>query len=190
MLQGPLHLVFALTLVYIYFPADYNYRKKIRKAAEAKNQTPDMQLMSKRSWMNWLDLPAFAGIVYMFWYILTQNTRLTEYVLGISPVYIIDYISMIVCIVLLLLAVYRTPGIMLTAFIALFIVYAWTAPYLPGIFYTKPKATIIKFLNQFTAGMVMTESGIFGTPLYTSASTLFYFMVFGASFPLSAVGSC
>ena len=102
MLQGPLHLVFALTLVYIYFPADYNYRKKIRKAAEAKNQTPDMQLMSKRSWMNWLDLPAFAGIVYMFWYILTQNTRLTEYVLGISPVYIIDYISMIVCIVLLI----------------------------------------------------------------------------------------
>ena len=182
MLQGPLHLVFALTLVYIYFPADYNYRKKIRKAAEAKNQTPDMQLMSKRSWMNWLDLPAFAGIVYMFWYILTQNTRLTEYVLGISPVYIIDYISMIVCIVLLLLAVYRTLGIMLTAFIALFIVYAWTAPYLPGIFYTKPKATIIKFLNQFTAGMVMTESGIFGTPLYTSASTLFYFMVFGAFF--------
>lgn len=182
MLQGPLHLVFALTLVYIYFPADYNYRKKIRKAAEAKNQTPDMQLMSKRSWMNWLDLPAFAGIVYMFWYILTQNTRLTEYVLGISPVYIIDYISMIVCIVLLLLAVYRTLGIMLTAFIALFIVYAWTAPYLPGILYTKPKATIIKFLNQFTAGMVMTESGIFGTPLYTSASTLFYFMVFGAFF--------
>lgn len=182
MLQGPLHLIFALTLVYIYFPADYNYRKKIRKAAEAKNQTPDMQLMSKRSWMNWLDLPAFAGIVYMFWYILTQNTRLTEYVLGISPVYIIDYISMIVCIVLLLLAVYRTLGIMLTAFIALFIVYAWTAPYLPGIFYTKPKETIIKFLNQFTAGMVMTESGIFGTPLYTSASTLFYFMVFGAFF--------
>lgn len=28
----------------------------------------------------------------------------------------------------------------------------------------------------------MTESGIFGTPLYTSASTLFYFMVFGAFF--------
>ena len=27
MLQSPLHLVFALTLVFIYYPADYNYRK-------------------------------------------------------------------------------------------------------------------------------------------------------------------
>lgn len=28
MLQSPLHLIFALTLVFIYFPADNNYRKK------------------------------------------------------------------------------------------------------------------------------------------------------------------
>lgn len=182
MLQSPLHLVFALTLVFIYYPADYNYRKKIRKAAEAKGETPDPALMSKRSWMNWLDLPAFVGIVFLLWYVLTQNARLTDYVLGISPVYMVDYICMVVTIVLLLLAVYRTLGVMLTGFIIVFIIFAWVSPYLPGILYTKPKSTILKFLNQFTAGMTMTESGVFGTPLYTSASTLFYFMVFGAFF--------
>lgn len=182
MLQSPLHLVFALTLVFLYFPADYNYRKKIRKAAEAKGETPDSELMNKRAWLNWLDIPAFVGIAYLLWYVVTQNSRLNDFVVGISDVYAIDYACMVVAVILLLLAVYRTLGIMLTAFIAVFILYAWTAPYLPGILYTKPKSSWLKFLNQFTAGMVMTESGIFGTPLYTSASTLFYFMVFGAFF--------
>lgn len=182
MLQGPLHLVFALTLVYIYYPADFNYRKKLRKAAEAEGKEADPVLLNKRAWINWLDIPCFAGIAYMAWYVISQYARLTDYVLGISDVLTIDYIAMVVCIAILLLAVYRTLGMMLTGFIAAFILFAWVSPHLPGIFYTKPKSTMLKFLNQFTAGMVMTESGIFGTPLYTSASTLFYFMVFGAFF--------
>ena len=182
MLQGPVHLLFALTLVYIYYPADYSYRNKLRKAAEAKNETPDPTLMNKRAWMNWFDCIAFAGIGYLTWYILSQNARLTDYVVSISPVYMIDYIAMAVTIILLLVAVYRTLGMMLTAFIAVFILFAWFSPHLPGVLYTKPKSTMLKFLNQFTAGMTMTESGVFGTPLYTSASTLFYFMVFGAFF--------
>ena len=182
MLQGPLHLVFALTLVYIYFPADYNYRKKIRKAAEAEGKTADETVLNKKAWMNWLDIPCFVGIAYMAWYVISQYARLTDYVLGISAVLTIDYVAMVVIVAILLLAVYRTLGAMLTGFIAAFIIFAWVSPYLPGIFYTKPKSTMLKFLNQFTAGMVMTESGIFGTPLYTSASTLFYFMVFGAFF--------
>lgn len=188
MLQSPLHLVFALTLVFIYYPADYNYRKKLRKAAEAKGETPDETLLNKRAWMNYLDILAFAGIAYLLWYVLTQNARLTDYVLGISPVYTIDYVGMVVTVLLLLLAVYRTLGVMLTAFIAVFILFAWVSPYLPGIFYTKPKSTWLKFLNQFTAGMTMTESGVFGTPLFTSASTLFYFMVFGAFFSVMGGG--
>ena len=182
MLQSPLHLIFALTLVYVYFPADYNYRKKIRKAAEAAGTAPDPAVMKKRAWTNWLDLPAFVGIGYMLWYVLTQNERLTDFVIGISDVYIMDYIGMVVTILLLLMAVYRTLGLTLAVFITVFIVYAWVSPYLPGIFYTKPKSSMLKFLNQFTAGMTMTESGVFGPPLFTSASTLFYFIVFGSFF--------
>lgn len=182
MLQSPLHLVFALTLVYIYYPADYNYRKKVRKAAESRGETPDPLVMNKRAWTNWLDLPAFIGIAILLWYVITQNERLTDYVVGISDVYTMDYVCMIITVFLLLLAVYRTLGGMLTGFIIVFIVFAWTSPYLPGILYTKPRSSLLKFFNQFTAGMTMTESGVFGTPLFTSASTLFYFMVFGAFF--------
>ena len=64
--------------------------------------------MKKRAWTNWLDLPAFVGIGYMLWYVLTQNERLTDFVIGISDVYIMDYIGMVVTIFLLLMAVYRT----------------------------------------------------------------------------------
>ena len=37
--------------------------------------------------------------------------------------------------ILLLIAVYRTLGVVLTVFIAIFILYAFTSPYLPGILF-------------------------------------------------------
>lgn len=180
MLQSPLHLILALTLVFLYNPADKNYRKKIIKAAEAEGKEPDPKVLNAHAWMNWLDIPLFIGVGYMLWYTLSQYMRLRDFV-SINPVYNYDHVMMAVTIVLLLIAVYRTLGVILTAFIGLFIVYAWIAPYLPGILYTKGKA-FAQFLKQFTVGMTMGEAGVFGTPLYTSASCLFYFIVFGAFF--------
>lgn len=181
MLQSPLHLVFALTLVFIYFPADHAYRKKIKKAAEASGNAPDPALLNKYSWLNWIDLLAYVGIGYLLWYVVTQFARLNDYVLGVDEVMRIDHASMIVAILLLLVAVYRTLGGILAGFITAFIIFAWISPYLPGIFHTNAKP-LIQFIEEFTSGMTMTESGVFGTPLLTSANTLFYFIVFGAFF--------
>ena len=181
MLQSPLHLVFALTLVFIYFPADNNYRKKIKKAAEAEGRDPDPKLLNKYSWLNWIDLIAFVGIGYLLWYVLTQFARLNDYVLGVDDVLQIDHAAMVVAILLLLVAVYRTLGGILAGFITAFIIFAWTSPYLPGILHTNAKP-FAQFIEEFTSGMTMTESGVFGTPLLTSANTLFYFIVFGAFF--------
>ena len=88
---------------------------------------------------------------------------------------------MVVAILLLLVAVYRTLGGILAGFITVFIIFAWTSPYLPGILHTNLKP-LSQFIEEFTSGMTMTESGVFGTPLLTSANTLFYFIVFGAFF--------
>ncbi len=182
MLQGPLHLVLALILAFLYNPADKKYRKKLTKAAEAKGEKADPALLAKRAWMNYLDLPIYVGLGYMLWYIITRYKYLsTEFIMNISPVETKDHVMMVITILLLLIAVYRTLGAVLTGFIALFVLYAFTAQYLPGILYTRGKDFNV-FLKQFTTGMVMTESGVFGTPLYTSASTLFYFIVFGAFF--------
>ena len=180
MLQSPLHLILALTLVFLYNPADKAYRKKVTKAAEAEGKPVDEKKLNAHAWMNWFDIPLFICLAYMLWYVVSQNNRLLDFV-SVQPVYGIDYIFMVMTIVLLLIAVYRTLGIVLTIFIAVFILYAFTSPYLPGILFTKGK-TFAKFIKQFCVGMTMGESGVFGTPLYTSANTLFYFIVFGAFF--------
>ncbi|MBQ7267522.1 MAG: TRAP transporter large permease subunit, partial [Synergistaceae bacterium] len=181
MLQSPIHLIFALTLVFIYFPADFSYRKKIKKAAEEAGTVPDPALLKKHSWWNFFDIFAFAGIAYLLWYILTQFPRLNDYVLGVDEVMTIDHAAMVVAIILLLVAVYRTLGGILAGFITAFIIFAWVSPYLPGILHTNAKP-FDQFIEEFTSGMTMTESGVFGTPLLTSANTLFYFIVFGAFF--------
>lgn len=161
MLQSPMHLFIALSIVYLYYPAN--------KGRE------------HNKWLLAIDIPCYAGIAFLFFYIATQHKMLINHVPFIDPVTRLDVAAMVVTLVLLLLAVRRTLGKILFYFIIAFIVYAWAAPYCPGILYTKGKAFAL-MLKQFTEGMTMGESGVFGTPLYTSASSLFYFIVFGVFF--------
>ena len=181
MLQSPIHLVFALFLVYIYNPIDKAYQKKTRKKAEAEGRTATEEELNKFKMLRVIDLLFFAGIFLLLYYAVSQADRLLAFIPYISPVNTLDIVVMVVTIVLLLEAVRRTLGAVLFGFILLFIVYAWTAPYLPGILFTKGKAFNV-MLKQFATGMTMTEAGVFGTPLYTSASSLFYFIVFGVFF--------
>ncbi|MDO4548238.1 MAG: TRAP transporter fused permease subunit [Clostridia bacterium] len=159
--QSPLHLILALTLIYLYYPAN-------KKHPEVK-------------WPLIIDAVIFAGIAFMLYYVITNSQRLIDHVSFIDPVLTLDKVFMVVTILLLLEAVRRTLGNVLVIFIIAFIIYAWIAPYCPGIFFTKGK-TASRFLSQFTEGMTMGESGVFGTPLYTSASCLFYFILFGVFF--------
>ncbi|SFG50765.1 TRAP transporter permease [Oribacterium sp. WCC10] len=181
MLQSPLHLVLALFVVFLYNPIDKKYRKSVTKKAEAAGRTPDEKELNKWAFLNYIDVLSFAGIFYMLWYTVSQYSRLRDFVQFISPVTTVDKIAMVITIILLLEAVRRTLGNILFGFIIVFILYAWTAPYLPGILFTKGKS-FKQMLDQFTTGMTMTEAGVFGTPLYTSASSLFYFIVFGVFF--------
>lgn len=156
MLQSPVHLMFALLIVFLNNPAD----KK-----------------SKKPWMKVLDLPVYAGIGFVLYYVIANTERLTSRVQYVSPVTMIDKIAMVVCIIILLEAVRRTLGTILFGFILFFIVYFWFGKYFPSIFRFKGTN-----MQQFTELMTMGSSGIYGTPLYTSASSLFYFMLFGVFF--------
>lgn len=181
MLQSPLHLVFALAVVYLYNPIDKKYQKKVKKDAEREGREVDAAVLNKYAKFRVIDLLAYAGIAVLLYYTITQYKRLLDFVQFIDPVETLDKVVMVITIVLLLEAVRRTLGNILFGFIILFILYAWTAPYLPGILFTKGKSFKL-MLDQFTTGMTMTEAGVFGTPLYTSASSLFYFIVFGVFF--------
>lgn len=181
MLQSPLHLFFALLIVYLYNPIDKAYQKKTRKKAEAEGRTATEEEMNKYAKLRVLDVFFYACIFLLLYYAVSQSARLISFIPYISPVNTLDIVVMVATIVVLLEAVRRTLGSILFGFILVFIIYAWTAPYLPGILFTKGKA-FNQMLKQFATGMTMTESGVFGTPLYTSASSLFYFIVFGVFF--------
>lgn len=181
MLQSPLHLALALSVIYLYNPADKKYRNKITKQKEAAGEVPTEAELNAKKYLCFLDIPVYLGIAFLFYYVLTQYKTLLDHVPYIDPVRTIDIACMVVTILLLLEAVRRTLGNILLVFIMIFIAYAWLAPYCPGIFYTKGKP-FAQFLRQFTEGMTMGEAGVFGTPLYTSASSLFYFIVFGVFF--------
>ena len=161
MRQSPLHMILALALVYLYNPVN----KKC----------------PQRKWMCAIDALAFTGMVFMLYYVVTQSARLIDRVPFIDSVYPIDTAFMVVTVLLLLEAVRRTLGSVLLIFICVFIAFAFLSPYLPGVLHTKGK-TMAKFMKQFVEGMTMGEAGIYGTPLYTSASCLFYFIVFGVFF--------
>ena len=156
MLQSQVHLMFALLIVFLNNPAD----KKTNKP-----------------WMKALDIPIYAGIGFVLYYVIANTARLTSRVQYVSPVTLIDKIAMVVCIIILLEAVRRTLGTILFGFILFFIVYFWFGKYFPSIFRFKGTN-----MQQFTELMTMGSSGIYGTPLYTSASSLFYFMLFGVFF--------
>lgn len=181
MLQSPLHLVFALTVIYLYNPADKKYRKNLKMKKEKEGTVPTEEELNAREYLNFLDIPVFVGIAFLFYYVVTQYKILLDHVAFIDPVRPIDIACMLVTLLLLLEAVRRTLGNILLVFILIFVAYAWLAPYCPGIFYTKGKG-FTAVLRQFTEGMTMGEAGVFGTPLYTSASSLFYFIVFGVFF--------
>lgn len=156
MLQNTVHLLLALTVVFLVNPADKKLGKK---------------------WMKILDLPFYVGITYLLYYIVSEFPRLSTRVQYVDVVTNLDKISVAVCIVILLEAVRRTLGKVLFIFILFFIIYSWYGMHFPGILYFKGTN-----IRSFTETMLLGSGGIFGTPLYTSATSLFYFILFGSFF--------
>ena len=183
MLQTPLHMCFALALVFLYNPIDKGYQKKLKKKAEKDGTAVTDAQLNKFAWARYIDLLFFAAIIFVVWYTVGNIDRLRNFDKVTSKVLNIDYVAMVCIIVLLLEAVRRTLGNILFFFIIAFIVYSWTAQYFPkgSVFYTKGKS-FAKMLKTFCAGMTMGENGVYGTPLTTSCTSLFYFIVFGAFF--------
>ena len=156
LIQSPLHLSFALFIVFLYEPLDKKYGVK---------------------WLKFIDGALLLGTAFIIYYFMSQAGRLTLRVPYISPVATIDVVAMVVCILVLLEAVRRILGNIFWGFIIIVIAYMWFGPHFPGIFRFGGTN-----LNRFTDLMVLGTSGILGTPLHTSVNSLFYFILFGAFF--------
>ncbi len=189
MLQTPIHMCFALTLVFLYNPIDKGYQKKLKKKAEKDGTVVTDAQMNKWAKFRFIDLIFFAAIIFVVFYTVENIERLRNFDKVTSQVFTVDYVAMVCIIVLLLEAVRRTLGNVLFFFIIAFIVYSWTARFFPkgSVFYTKGKS-LPKMLKTFCAGMILGENGVYGTPLTTSCTSLFYFIIFGAFFSVCGGG--
>ena len=155
----PIHLCFALALVYLYNPIDKNNPKLKR--------------------LKFIDYLAFIAIIFILIYFISQGTRLSTRIPYLSDVTLVDMIISFMVILVLLEATRRTLGMGFLFFILLCIAYLWLGKYMPRSSGLMHSGTTLK---KFVEMMTMTTSGIFGTPLTTSQSYLFYFMIFGALF--------
>lgn len=122
----------------------------------------------------------FAAIPVLIWIVLfsfQEQARIVNRMPFVDLVTPMDKVVCFLVMVMLLEAVRRIIGLNLLVFIMVFIVYCFAGKFFPGF---------MKFsgfsYNQFCEMMTLTSNGVYGTPLSSTSSFIFYFMIFGSMF--------
>lgn len=153
-----IHLSFALVLVFFLYPATRKDQHKV-------------------PWWDWL---CILGSVVIGAYIVINYMELV-YRQGNPNT--ADLIMSAIAILLCLEASRRTMGWTLSLVAGVFLLYAFFGQYLPGDF-GHNGYTLKRILEQ----MYFTSEGIYGVAIYTTASFVFTFIVFGAMLQASGGG--
>ena len=98
-------------------------------------------------------------------------------------IYTSDIVFGLILIIVLMEATRRVVGLSLAIVVAVFIAYAFLGPQMPG-FLRHPGMNINRFISVTFLG----TDGIFGTPIYASASYIVLFIILGALFNETGVG--
>jgi TRAP transporter 4TM/12TM fusion protein len=161
LLERPIHLVFALVLLFLWRP--------LRSGAR-------VHLLPKI-----IDILLMVGVVAVGVYYLHQGERLSTRMENVSEIEVIDKIMAPIIIALLLEGVRSAVGWVLLSVILVFLAYIYFGQFLPAWLYFRgfgfPETVEI---------MTMTTTGVLGITTATSAQFVFYFIVFGSVY--SAVG--
>ncbi|MBI5969335.1 MAG: TRAP transporter permease [Deltaproteobacteria bacterium] len=152
MVQRSIHLCFALTLIFLLYPA-------MARSPRMRVPLTDWALI----------LLSVISCLYITinWEGLSEAVRIAE------PTWV-DIILGIIATLLVLEATRRTAGIALPLVAIGFILYGFLGPYMPGIL-NHPGIP----LNQFIGMNYLFSEGIFGVPLGVSASFVIIFIIFG-----------
>ena len=116
-------------------------------------------------------------------YFASQGQRIAERIEGVDDVYSLDVVFGLLLIALLLEGCRRVAGLVLTLVTAVFIIYVFAGPYIPGGLGHRGMS-----LERFIDLQVLSTSGIFGTPISASAHMVFYFVIVGAFLERSGAG--
>ncbi|NQT18312.1 MAG: TRAP transporter permease [Planctomycetes bacterium] len=165
-----IHLVFAIVLVYLSFPA----LKKIKLGGPLKFLSAGDRLC----------LPdvilAFAAALAAGYYALNYAGISVRQGMSVPPR---DIAMGVLLVVLLLEAARRALGPALSCVAGLFIAYGFLGPYMPELF-AFGGLSLERMLSQLT----LSSEGIYGVPLRVSASTVFLFVLLGAMLEKSGGG--
>lgn len=160
--QIPLHLCYALIIVFLFNPM----------AEKCKNKE------SKYAKLWWIyDAFLIGATLFICWYFLSHADALNLRVYNVDPMTTLDVTVAVLLLFVLMEAVRRVVSLALFVVILFFMAYAFFGQYIKGIFRFAGMS-----FPQFCETLMLSQNGIFGSPLSASVGTLFYFMVFGAFF--------
>ena len=140
------------------------------------NAMVDSEKRWEQIFLGIMALFALGGCAYIT--ILDENLQLRA---GI--VYASDILFAILLIIAIFEACRRKMGNPLVIITLVFVAYAFLGKYIPG-FLNQPGMT----LKKFTSLVYLTTDGIFGAPLYASASYVVLFVLLGAIMSVSGIG--
>lgn len=161
-IQRSIHLGFALSLIFLLFPA-IKRGKKINR-----HKIPFYDYI----------LSLLSIGVGLYWPIMYQ-----ELVFRVGNVTTMDLIVGILAILLTLEATRRAVGLPITIIASVFIFYTFFGRYFPGFLAHRGQS-----LESVIQLMFYTTDGILGTPLGVSATFIFVFLLFGAFLVKTGVG--
>ena len=162
LLERPVHLVFALALLFLFKP--------LAGDDSGSSRLPRI-----------IDGLILLGVLGLTVYYLSAFDRLSTRMENVSPVEPVDIAAGVLLVLLLLEGVRRSVGWILLVVILAFLAYMAAGPYLPDWLAFRGFK-----LDDSIEILTMTTSGILGITTQTSVNFVFYFIVFGAVY--SAVG--
>ncbi|NIS61829.1 MAG: TRAP transporter fused permease subunit, partial [Proteobacteria bacterium] len=161
MVQRPLHVAFAVSLVFLFRPIE------VRGFLGFLSRAVDLCLAA---------ISLGIGLYFVY-----NKDRILERIVFVDDVFTADIVLCIFLVVLLIEATRRTVGMSLLLVTLAFLIYGWFGFLFPGWLNFKGIA-----LEGFVEVLFLGDSGIFGIPVETSLRYVFYFVAFGAIF--AAVG--
>ncbi|MBM7604010.1 TRAP transporter 4TM/12TM fusion protein [Metabacillus crassostreae] len=161
-IQRTIHLGFALTLIFLLFPANRKSKK-----------THKLQV----TWYDGL-LALLSVGVGLYWPIFFEKL-----VMSVGRLTTLDFIVGLIAILLVLEATRRAVGLPITIIAIVFLLYGYFGPYMPGFLSHRGLS-----LERLVQTMFFTTEGILGTPLAVSSTFIFLFLLFGAFLVKTGVG--
>ena len=158
-LQRAVHLGFGLALVYLLYPMRESWSKRGLHPIDAI-----LAILGAAA-------PAYILIEYQQLVLRSGITTPIDFAVGLIGV------------LLVIEATRRVVGVPMLIVVALFLIYAFAGPYMPGLMAHRGLTP-----QQLVGHLFYTTEGIFGIPLGVSSTFIFLFILFGAYLESTGLG--